>query len=77
MFEARNPIADLIEVENISEGDMKNLEQAQLGVYRAGGKWQEIMKDGNIKYEVLKTGRRSDFKKNEYDIVYKLISGNY
>lgn len=77
MFEGHNPIATLVQVSNTNEEQIKTIEKQQLGVYRMGGRWLDIMKTGNIPYEVLKKGRMSDFKKEDYDIEYRLISGNY
>ena len=77
MFEGRNPIADLVDVFDTSELIMKTLEKAQRGVRRMGGKWHEIMSDGNIKFNHLSNGRKSDYKEDEYDLEYRVISGNY
>lgn len=77
MFEGHNPIATLVKVENTNEQQMKSLEKSQNGVYRIGGSWMKIMRDGNISYDVLKIGRKSDFNVNDFDLEYKLISGNY
>lgn len=77
MFEGLNPIADLVDVFNSSELILKTLEKTQVGVMRMGGSWREIMKDGNIEFNHLSTGRKSDYTKDEYDLEYKLISGNY
>jgi hypothetical protein len=77
MFEGANPIADLVDVFNTSEMIMKKLEETQVGVRRRGGKWREIMSDGNIKFSHLSKGRKSDYKEDEYDLEYRVISGNY
>ena len=77
MFEGANPIADLVDVFDTNELIMKALEKSQLGVGRHGGKWREIMSDGNIKFNHLSKGRKSDYKKDDYDLEYRLISGNY
>lgn len=76
-FEASDPIADLVDVFDTSELIMKDLEKHQRGVGHRGGKWKEIMEDGNIKYNHLSNGRKSDYSKDDFDIEYKLISGNY
>ena len=77
MFEAANPIADLVDVFDTSELIMKKLEKTQRGVGRMGGKWRDIMSDGNIKFNHLSKGRKSDYQEDEYDLEYRLISGNY
>ena len=77
MFEGANPIADLVDVFDTSELIMKKLEETQVGVRRRGGKWKEIMSDGNIKFNLLSNGRKSDYNKGEFDLEYKVISGNY
>lgn len=77
MFEGRDPIANLVEVFDTNELTMKQLEKAQIGVYRSGGRWRKIMEDGNIKFKHLASGRKSDFIQGEYELEYKLISGNY
>ena len=77
MFEGQNPLADLVDVFDTSELIMKTLEKSQIGVYRRGGVWREIMTDGNIKYNHISAGRKSDYTKDDYDLEYELISGNY
>lgn len=77
MFEGVNPIADLVDVFNTSEMIMRKLEKTQVGVRKMGGKWREIMSDGNIKFNHLSKGRKSDYKEDEYDLEYRVISGNY
>lgn len=77
MYEATNPIANLVDVLDTSELIMKTLEKSQLGVYNSGGKWKEIMKDGSIKHNLLSSGKKSDYEKDGYDLEYRLISGNY
>lgn len=76
-FETQNPIADLVDVFNTSEIIMKFLEDSQYGVRRFGGNWKEILKDGKISHNIISSGRLSDFNREDYDIIYKLISGNY
>lgn len=76
-FEFENPVADLVDVFDTSEIIMRELEKSQRGVYHSGGKWEEIMQDGNIKYNHLSHGRKSNYKEDDYDLLYKLISGNY
>lgn len=77
MFESSNPLAYLVDVFNTSILIMKTLEKAQAGVGRRGGKWIEIMQDGNIQYNLIASGKKSDFGKEDYDLEYRLISGNY
>jgi len=77
MFESANPVANLVEVFNTSETIMKKLELSQVGVSRRGGSWREIMDDGNIKFNHLSKGKKSDYDSSDYDLEYKLISGNY
>lgn len=77
MFEGANPIADLVDVFDTSELIMRKLEETQVGVRRRGGKWREIMSDGNIQFNHLSRGRKSDYKDDEYDLEYRVISGNY
>ena len=73
----QNPIADLIDVFDTSELIMKNLERNQRGAGRLGGRWKLIMTDGNIKYNHISNGHKNDYSESDYDLVYKLISGNY
>jgi len=76
--ESEDPIVDLLDVpSNPSENLLKDLEATQLGVGRHGGSWKRIMNNGFMTYTVLKSGRLSDIKLNDYDMFYKLISGNY
>jgi hypothetical protein len=77
MFEGANPIANLVDVFDTSELIMKKLEESQLGVRRRGGNWREIMSDGNVKFNLLSSGRKSDYKEDEFDLEYRVISGNY
>jgi len=77
MFEGTNPVADLVDVFNTSEIIMRSLEESQYGVRKIGGNWRKIMEDGNIKYHHLSKGRKNNYKKDEYDLEYRLISGNY
>lgn len=78
MFEARDPLAYLVEVsEYTSTSVFRVLEESQIGVYRIGGKWEEIMKDGGIEHKLISKGRKSKYKKSDYDEDYILISGNY
>lgn len=76
-FSFQNPTADLVDVFNTSELIMKELEKTQVGVYRRGGSWREIIKDGNIEFNLISSGRKSDFSKEDYDLEYRVISGNY
>lgn len=78
MFEAKNPLAFLVEVPNeISVSTLHILEKSQIGVYHRGGEWKEIMEDGRIDYKLISEGRKSDYTENDYNEEYKLISGNY
>lgn len=78
MFESHNPIANLVEIpKEINSSILQKLERSQPGIYHRGGRWMEIMKDGNIEYKLLSSGRKSDYTENDYDEEYKLISGNY
>lgn len=78
MFEARNPIADLVEIQDeTSTSTLRVLEDSQRGVYRRGGKWREIMEDGKIKHAVVSSGRESDYSEGDYDEKYRVVSGNY
>ncbi len=74
-----DPRADLVEIISIpvTYSGMRVLEEAQVGVERHGGSWKDIMTDGDIKYNHIKSGKLSDFEEREYDVKYKLISGNY
>ena len=73
-----NPYCTLVEIDSsITKEQMYKLEISQLGVLRRGGCWQEIMEDGNIQFTLINSGRFSEYKKEEYDELYKLISGNY
>jgi hypothetical protein len=78
MFEFHDPIADIVEVnDNIGVLNLKNLETHQPGAGRMGGSWQKIMEDGEIEFKLISSGKKSDFEESDYDIEYKLISGNY
>ena len=77
-FEHYDPLASLVEIsETETLLKLRSLETNQLGVSRRGGSWKEIMVDGKIPYSLIKEGRKSDFKKEDYDTIYYLISGNY
>lgn len=78
MFEGHNPRAYLVEMsKEINSSILNALEKSQRGVYRRGGKWNEIMKDGKIEYKLLSSGKKSDYTEKDYDEEYKVISGNY
>lgn len=77
-YEYKNPRAHLIELsESITNELLHSLEYKQPGACRMGGSWQKIMNDGNIIYNLLSEGKKSDYKLTDYDTEYKLISGNY
>ena len=76
-FEFQNPIAHLIQCSDISLEELKKLEFGQIGAGRVGKKKKKIMTDGNIEYEIISQGRKSDYIPSSYDLQYKLISGNY
>ena len=76
-FEAANPSAALVDVKHATEEQLRNLEKNQVGVFLFGGSWKKIMEDGGFDFSIIKRGRLSDFNKAEYDLEYKLISGNY
>ena len=77
-FEHKDPIADLVDIPtNTGEKILRSLERTQPGAGRIGGKWREIMLEGNIEHTVVGSGRKSDFTEDDYDLEYKLISGNY
>lgn len=76
--EFADPYCTLIEISlSITKEQMKKLEYSQLGVMRRGGSWKEIMEDGNIQYTLISSGRFSQYKEEDYNELYKLISGNY
>ena len=75
-YQSKDPFADLVDVFDTSESIMKNLELKQFMVYRNGGCWQSIMKDGEIKHIHISEGRESQYDNNCYDLKYRLISGN-
>ncbi len=73
-----NPYCSLVEINSsITKEQMYKLEVSQLGVLRIGGDWQKIMEDGNIQYILIGSGKFSEYKTEDYDELYKLISGNY
>jgi hypothetical protein len=77
-FEGYNPRCNLVEIPaEITKEAMQKLELSQVGVMRRGGKWEEIMQDGQFAYIEHSHGRLSDFQEGEYDEKYNLISGNY
>jgi hypothetical protein len=77
--EYSNPYTDLVEIDDqlVDVDKFRNLEAMQLGVSRRGGSWKEIMIDGLISYNHISSGKLSDFKDSNYDIEYRVISGNY
>lgn len=78
LYEAKDPYADLVDIkDNVNVKILSALELQQPGAGRLGGSWQQIMMDGDIKYELIKSGRKSDFNDDEFEQEYKLISGNY
>ena len=56
---------------------LKALEFTQPGATRLGGDWHYIMEKGNIPHTELSSGKKSNYKVEEYDTLYELISGNY
>lgn len=77
-FEGENPVCDLIEISSdITIEQLQKLEKSQMGLHRRGGQWIEIMQDGEIPYTKLSHGKLSEYKKEDYDELYKVISGNY
>lgn len=81
MHEGHNPYADLVEFSTkVTKESLKKLEYNQLGATRRGGSLKELLDDVHglgIKTKILREGRLSDFKKEEYSFEYRLISGNY
>ena len=85
MFEGHNPIADVVEIQGevgglskgLSSAFLKYLERDQPGAGRMGGSWERMMKDGELDFKLISSGRRSDFTESDYDWAYRLISGNY
>ncbi len=78
MFEGHNPLAFLVEVPDYVNGSiLRILEESQRGVWHGGGRWEEIMKDGEIEHTLISSGRKSDYLESDYDKEYRLISGNY
>ena len=55
--EAKDPKAALVDVYNTELRIMKALESSQVGAGCIGGSWEKIMEDGNIKHELVKTGK--------------------
>lgn len=77
-YAVENPSATLIEIfDHTSISAMKFLEQSQPGAGHIGGSWKRIMEDGNIDYNVIRQGKKSDFTNKDYDVQYTLIRGNY
>lgn len=78
MNESADPIVDLVDVQKCPPiSVLQHIESEQRGVGHQGGSWPGIMCDGCLDYIVLKSGRLSDVKSDDYDMYYKLISGNY
>ena len=81
--EAKNPYADLIEViwEHFPKEHlihfMNVAENSQNGVEHSGGSWKRILRDIHLDYTIVSEGRLSDYSESDYDIKYKVISGNY
>lgn len=77
-FSTNNPKAYVVEISNIITREiLQALEMTQRGVYRQGGKWEEIMKDGKINYNLIWEGRVLDWSHEYSPDVYNLIEGNY
>lgn len=77
-FEGHNPNAYLVEVSIVvNAGELYALEKKQIGAGRMGGKWRKILEDGNIPYTLVSSGKKSQYKGNEYSFAYTVISGNY
>ena len=73
-----NPYAYLIKIPNyINTKILNTLELSQPGALRMGTSWQKIMEDGEIEHTKISEGRKSDYTPEDYDEVYKLITGNY
>ena len=78
MNESEDPIVDLVDVQKCPPiSVLQHLESEQTEVGRHGGSWQAMMRNGCLDYIVLKSGRFSDVKTDEYEMYYKLIRGNY
>jgi len=75
--ERENPDVSIVDVFKTEERIMKALESSQLGAGRIGGSWHKIMEDGNIPHEFVKSGKYNDLHKENYDLRYELIVGNY
>lgn len=77
-FEGHDPRAWLVEVEkSLSLEEIKEQEIKQIGCMRMGGNWHKAMETGFFPYTELKQGKKSNFKKEDYDEIYTVISGNY
>jgi len=77
-FESNDPLAWLVKIPNvITLKILDALERTQHNALRFGGNWKYIMRDGEIKHEEISNGRKSDYIEDDYDIVYKVASGNY
>lgn len=79
LYEAKNPEATLLEIPDHWTPDlMRKLENTIPGVGRMGGSWRMVVDVCNIlPYTVISKGQKSDYKKEDYDIEYTVISGNY
>lgn len=81
MFEGNDPLATLVEFStSVTKEPLKRLELNQLGATRTGGRIDELLQDVNnlgIETKQIKKDKLSEFKKEDYNFEYRLISGNY
>ena len=79
--EFENPPSQLIEFKNkVQPRVIKTIEYGQLGATRMGGSLKTLLEDLeclSVEYKVLKSGYWVDFKPENYEIHYEIISGNY
>ncbi len=69
----------LVKVNSIVDnGMLYNAERKQTGLLRSGGSAVQILKDLNLDYELISSGKISTLTKSDYyNIRYDLTSGNY
>ncbi len=78
MFEAHNPRGYLVEtVKDVTLEQLEIWEKEQPGRLRTGGNFKQTLLTGDIAYNILISAKLSDFKKEDYDILFKVASGNY
>lgn len=78
-----NPYVTLVAITGfVSADELRKYELKQPGVLRRGGDWQQILDDMKQNfviqdYTVISHGRFKDYEHDQFNMWYRLISGNY